>query len=526
MSQALRTFIQDVETELKPLHINETHAIWEAATTGTPEANERAKKSQAAVLRFWADMDRFTAAKQFLEEGMAEEPQDARQIQLIYLSAAKSQQDEETIDKTTQLEKEIRQAYTNYRAQIEGESLSNNDLAKILAKSDNSDKVHQAWEASKQIGPEVAEIIRELAKVRNQAARKQGYRDFFQKSLVLNEIEEDHLARLFLELEEVTSEPFKQLKAEIDHARAERFGITEKELYPWHYGDPFFQSPPEIYDLDMDEYFAEKNPTVIATITYDGIGIEVRDILERSDLYPRPGKDQYAFSLDLDREGDIRTLNNLEPNHCWNTTLLHELGHAIYNKYIDRHLPWLLRIPSHSLSTEAVALLMGSLTNDRDWLSQILRVPEAQADLIAQIAAARERAGGLTFTRWCLVITNFEREFYADPEQDLNTLWWDLVEHFQFLHRPQGRNAPDWASKIHIALFPVYYQNYELGHLMTAQLRFYLQQEVGGLVGKRQAGEWLVERVLRQGAKEDWAKHIETATGEPLNMRYFVKTVM
>jgi peptidyl-dipeptidase A len=526
MSHAHKTFIDDIETEIVPLNLARTHAIWEAATTGTPEANERAKETEAAYLRFWADPERYATAKAFYDEKAIKDPLEARQIQLIYLNAAKAQQDEETIDKTTKLEKEIRQAYTNFRAQIDDETLSNNDLAKILAKSDDSQKVEKAWKAYKQIGLEVADTIRELAQIRNQVAQKQGYRDYFQKSLVLNEIDETQLIGLFSELEKVTSKPYEQLKAEIDQIRAKQFGIEEDELCPWHYGDPFFQTPPEIYELDMDDYFAEKNPTVLATITYDGIGIDVRDILERSDLYPRQGKDQHAFSLDLDREGDIRTLNNLEPNLHWNTTLLHELGHAIYNKYINPDLPWLLRMPSHSLTTEAVAILMGSLTSDMEWLSQILVVPEMEANQIAQIAAAQERAGRLIFTRWCLVMTNFERAFYANPEQDLNSLWWNLVKRFQFLQRPQGHMTPDWASKYHIALFPVYYQNYELGYLVTAQLRNSLQQNIGGLIGRKQAGEWLVERVLHQGAIEDWARHIESATGETLNTKYFVESVM
>jgi peptidyl-dipeptidase A len=526
MSQAHQTFIEDIEAEIKPLHLARTHAIWEAATKGTPEANERAKEAEAAYLRFWSDPERFTAAKAFYDEKGIKDLAEARQIQLIYLNAAEAQQDEETIDLTTQLEKEIQQAYTNFRAQIDNETLSNNELANILAKSDDSEMVEKVWKAYKQIGLEVAETIRELAKIRNQVAQKQGYRDFFQKSLMLNEINENQLLDLFSELDNVTSKPYKELKQEIDQIRAKKFGISEDELRPWHFGDPFFQTPPEIYDLDMDKYFAEKNPIELATTTYDGIGIDVHDILERSDLYSREGKDQHAFSLDLDREGDIRTLNNLEPNLRWNTTLLHELGHAIYNKYINPDLPWLLRMPSHSLTTEAVAILMGSLTNDQQWLSQILGVPEGEADQIARIAAARERAGNLIFTRWCLVMTNFERSFYANPDQDLNSLWWDLVKRFQFLQRPQGHTTPDWASKYHIALFPVYYQNYELGHLVTSQFRNAIQQNVGGIVGKKQAGEWLVEHVLSQGAIEDWASHIISATGEPLNTRYFVETVM
>jgi peptidyl-dipeptidase A len=525
VSHALKRFIEDVENQMKPLDLARNHAIWEAATTGTPEASQRAKDTEAEYLRFWAAPERFNAVKAFLNEKGSGDPLDARQIQLIYLNAAQAQLDEETIEKTTQLEIEIRQSYTNFRAQVDNETLSNNELDEILSKSDDSQKVEKSWKAYKQVGSEVAEKIRELARVRNQVAKKQGYRDFFHKSLLLDEIDEDHLLQLFSALEQVTTKPYQQLKVEIDRIRAKRFGIDEDELRPWHYGDPFFQSSPEINGLDMDAYFVDKNPIVLATRTYDGIGIEVRDILEHSDLYPRQGKDQHAFSIDLDRKGDIRTLNNLESNHRWNTTLLHELGHAIYDKYIDPDLPWLLRMPSHSLTTEAVAILMGSLTNDQGWLSHILDIPEAEVDHIAQIANARERASRLIFTRWCLVMTHFERAFYENPEQDLTSLWWELVERYQFLRRPQGHTTPDWASKYHIALFPVYYQNYELGYLTAAQLWNSLQQNVGGLVGRKQAGKWLVERVFRQGATEVWSKHIENASGEPLNPQYFVKSV-
>ena len=67
-------------------------------------------------------------------------------------------------------------------------------------------------------------------------------------------------------------------------------------------------------------------------------------------------------------------------------------------------------------------------------------------------------------------MTNFERGLYADPDADLDTLWWDLVERYQLVHRPDGRHAPDWAAKIHLAAAPVYYQNYLYGELFASQL--------------------------------------------------------
>ena len=48
----------------------------------------------------------------------------------------------------------------------------------------------------------------------------------------------------------------------------------------------------------------------------------------------------------------------------------------------------------------------------------------------------------LIFSRWCQVMLRFEKAMYEDPAQDLNRLWWDLVERYQGLKRPPGRSEP------------------------------------------------------------------------------------
>ena len=115
-----------------------------------------------------------------------------------------------------------------------------------------------------------------------------------------------------------------------------------------------------------------------------------------------------------------------------------------------------------------------------------------------------------------LVVTNFERLFYADPERDLDTLWWDLVERYQLVRRPDDRHAPDWASKIHLAVVPVYYQNYLYGELVASQLGATLAREAGGLVDRAEAGRFLTERFFGPGASMRWDHLVEAATGEPL----------
>ena len=84
----------------------------------------------------------------------------------------------------------------------------------------------------------------------------------------------------------------------------------------------------------------------------------------------------------------------------------------------------------------------------------------------------------LIFSRWCQVMLRFEKGMYENPDQDLNKLWWDLVEKYQLLKRPADRNAPDYASKIHIVSAPVYYHNYMMGELFASQVHHAIAREV------------------------------------------------
>ena len=515
-------FITKITEQARPLEKTYFLAEWEAAAEASIEALSRVKDAQAAYIRFWSDPELFQIAKQLNESEQINDPLLARQLKLIYLTAAQNQQDEATIERLIELESRVRQRYYNYRGRVDGRELSDNEIDDILKASRDSGQVQQVWEASKQVGQQVAEEVREMARLRNTAARAQGFRDHFHRSLFLEEIDEQELLDLFEDLEEQSRKPFAVLKGEIDRALCARFDVPEEDLRPWHYGDRFFQEGPQLGEVDLDSLVANQALEKLAAATYEGIGMDVGAILSRSDLYPRSGKNQHAFCIHIDREGDIRTLNNLQTTHRWAETLLHELGHSVYEQYLDPELPWLLRAPAHTFTTEAVAILMGSLTFDPEWYTRVIGTKEDKAQTLAAAALRNDQTKKLIFTRWCLTMTHFERLFYSDPEADLDTTWWDCVERFQLLRRPDARRAPDWAAKIHIALAPVYYHNYELGHLMASQLRKRLTEEDGGIVGRPSAGRWLIDRIFSPGASLDWRALVEKATGEALNPRYFV----
>ncbi len=72
--------------------------------------------------------------------------------------------------------------------------------------------------------------------------------------------------------------------------------------------------------------------------------------------------------------------------------MLHEFGHAVYERYINSRLPYFLRTTAHTCTTEAIALMMGSLADDPVWISAIAGIPEAWRDEVREHFLWRERA--------------------------------------------------------------------------------------------------------------------------------------
>ena len=525
----IESFITSFEERLAPVEKASSEAWWNLATTGTEEAQKDLVRTGIAYNELFADSGEFELVKGWYEGRESLESSILRrQVEILYRNFAGRQGDEETLRRIEELEAEANAIYSNHRGIVGGAETNENELREILRVSDDPALRREAWEASKSVGRKVEDIVRELARLRNRLARAEGFADHHARSLDLQEIDAAELAHLMESLQAATDEPFREFKAGLDADLKRRFGV--ERLMPWHLSDPFFQEPPERGDLDVDRYFAGKDLEALTRETYDRLGFEVRDVVARSDLYERAGKDQHAFCLRVGRSYpyDVRVLANVRDDAYWMNTMLHEFGHAVYDKYINPVLPYLLRTIAHINSTEAIALMMGSLADDPGWLSSVAGVPgEELASDLGELARRRQD-DGLVFTRWALVMYRFEKALYEDPDrEDLNDLWWDLVERIQLVERPPGRDESDWAAKLHVALAPVYYHNYVLGNLTAAQLRHHLEKDiVGGPFYEHElSGRYLQETLFGPGARDDWKTTVLRATGEELNPAYFVETL-
>ncbi|MBI3928839.1 MAG: M2 family metallopeptidase [Armatimonadetes bacterium] len=539
---AMSAAAQDAQTEFRtirdaylekyrPLSIQAGEAWWEASTTGSDEAFARRKQADEALSALHSDREVFSRLVALRKSGGVRDPQLKRELEVMYLTFLPKQADPELNRRIIALEADVEQIFNTHRSTVDGKTLTENDVRDILKATKDTELARKAWTAYMDVGRKVEDKLKELVKLRNEVARKLGYDNYFTMMMEVQEFDADELLALFDELDRLTREPFTRLKSEIDRSMTARFGIQEAGLRPWHTGDLFFQEAPDLSQVSLDAMYRSKDPVKLSEAHYESMGLEVDSILARSDLYEKEGKSPHAFCTSIDRARDVRVLCNVKPNANWMDTMHHELGHGVYDLYVDEKVPFILHGPAHILTTEGMAMLFGALTQSSEFIDKVVAPPQELRSAYIEEARRSLRAEKLIFSRWAQVMFRFEREMYRNPDQDLNQLWWGLKKKYQLLNPPEDMAGADYGAKVHVVVAPVYYHNYLLGDLFAAQVWHHAATDVMGLknpvetsfYGSKKAGEYFRSAVFAPGGLYDWRELTRRATGEPLNPKYYAE---
>ena len=229
-----REFVLKHETTVKPLEKEIALAHWGGATTGSKRDYAKLSRLHFKFEEVYASREDFAFVGKAREKGDFENEKFARIADILYLRYLGKQTDLSFLEEITKLASGLEQKFNVFRTELEGNELTQNDVAGILAGEIDSTKRRLAWEGHKRVGELLEEDLIRLVELRNKTAVKAGFDNFYSMSLYLTEQNEDDLVTLFDNLEQITREPFRALKKELDKGLSELYGIPEEQMMPWH----------------------------------------------------------------------------------------------------------------------------------------------------------------------------------------------------------------------------------------------------------------------------------------------------
>ena len=414
-------------------------------------------------------------------------------------------------------ENEIASKYNAYVMTIDGKPVSKAEIMKILEKETNEDLRKKAYEANVKAGDVIAEDLVDLVKMRNDYARTKGYDNYFDYMIEdTYEISPDKLDKLLTGVyDKIKDKSFEYEKERQEHL-AKSFGILPEDLMDYH----FKYLPADNPEKAVNDYIKDREQVVeLAKSTYKNMGYDVDNMGITLDLFPRKNKNTHGFAFCIEPGKDARILANLTNNTESLDTIMHELGHCVYDIGLDTHLPFIEQSPSSSAMTEAVAMMMGDLPKSENILTGT--IPEE----VLKKFKDELKKDDAKFVSRSLQIIEFEREMYKNPDQDLKALWKNMKQKYLF----RGDNTyvnNEWATVPHYLSHPGYYQNYFRAALYKAQLYNTLKDNIGNITENPQTAEFLNKNLFRYGASLEDDELIERITGKPISEDDFCNRIV
>jgi peptidyl-dipeptidase A len=522
--EAFNLFLQDFTPEIKKRLTDLRQASWDMETTGSKKASNHLKKCSEKFNALLSDKETYKKLVSWQNEGSLSNPEHIRILKLLINKFRLNQVPNELLDQISDQEIELSQAYIQFRTHFEGNNVGENDLLEVLKTELDVQRRKKAWDASKEIGKVLAPMIQRLVKLRNQKAHRLGFNDFYQMELEMQEIDKNWLFKFLSDFDEASKETYAEVYKDIEEKLAARFHVNPNSLGAWAWADPFCQEDP-LSVADLDDLVKDIDVLKASKKFFSSLGFkDIDSIFERSDLFERESKNQHAFCTHIDGEGDIRILTNIRPTIRWLETVLHELGHAVYEQGYNPKISWILKTYPHLLTTEAIALIMGRCAYDPNFLEVICPKNQIEGGLKELTQSLRRRQ--LIFSRWVLVMVHFESSLYQNPEQDLNHLWWSLIQKYQKICPPSHHaDKSDWACKYHIGLAPVYYHSYLLGEFFASMIKKHFSDESGSssFYQNKNVSSFLNKKLFFPGNTKIWSDLVEHVVGSPLSYHDWIE---
>ncbi len=371
-----------------------------------------------------------------------------------------------------------------------------------------------------------------MVKRRNEFARAQGYRNYFDYKISKEErMSPEQLFTILDEFDELTRDAQQRGWDELIAEHGEQ-ALAAHNLKYYMRGDVTRQLDPYLpFALSLQRWVE----------SFGRMGVEFRDASLTLDLLDRKGKYENGFMhaprVAWNKDGEwspavINFTSNANPDQVGSgddglNTLFHEGGHAAHFANITQNAPCFSQeFPPTSMSyAETQSMFFDSLLGDADWLK--LYAHDREGTAIPDELIKKRIESGQPFAayveRCILVVPYFEWELYqlADEALTADKLI-ALARHWE-----QKIFGLDCAPRPLLAIPHLLdkdsacsYQGYLLANMAVYQTRSWFQREFGYITDNPQVGGLVSQHYWAPGNSVSHNDTLVSLTGESFSGRY------
>ncbi|WP_420581472.1 M2 family metallopeptidase [Reichenbachiella sp.] len=545
-------FLNSYTEQYLKLYAEYSEAEWQANTKiveGDTLAAYNVSQAGGAYAAFTGSAENIENATKYLQVRESLSDIQVKQLEaILYEAASNPGTVAELVEQKIKADAAQNAALFGFDFQIDGKSVTTNELDEILKSSNDLEERLKAWETSKEVGVGLKDGLSSLVSLRNQTVQALNYQDYFTYQVSDYGMSREEMLVLCETLIQDIWPLYRELHTYARYELAAKYGQDVPEMLPAHWlpnrWGQSWSSMVEVEGIDLDGILEEKGPEWLvkqAEQFYVSMGFEPlpQSFYDKSSLYPLPEgadykKNNHASAWHMDLQQDVRSLMSVTPNSRWYETTHHELGHIYYYmEYTNPNVPPLLRGGANRAFHEGVGSQMGLAATQKPFLEG-LGLIEAGVETDEMQTLLKEALDMVVVMPWGSgVMTQFENSLYAEsiPIDQYNQKWWELKKKYQGIVPPseRGEEYCDAASKTHINNDPAQYYDYSLSTVILFQLHNHIAENIlkqdprsTNYYGSKEAGAFL-QNILSKGATEDWRKLMKENTGEEISARAMLK---
>ncbi len=390
-------------------------------------------------------------------------------------------------------------------AEFEGSTRTGEYLYLTYRRDKSRDRRESAFRACCAAGPEMADGLERLIRLRNQRSGQLGYNSYLGLSFAAQRLNTSDFLSLMEDLTRITEQPYLDILRSIE----QKLNLNKIELWDLDYA--YAET-----NAEVDRYFPRDSQLAFVKSALEGIDIDLDKMpvyFDSSTADIRSSRFAQAFAVKSPY--DMRVLVNPSDGIRSNRALMREVGRALHAAFITEEQPLFKTLLEDSWS-RGMAQVFAAVCDDSTWLAEYAHMPPTMIERFRQ--ARHDQA--IIDLRLALTGLMFEYEAYANSNRDLNRLYWDLFERYMML--PRHEDLKPWAVAPHYAAQPIFLQHSLHGNIIAAQTQAFMVKNYGGIVDNEMTRSFLVQNYLRFGSRYDWRELLERGTGEKLNPDYLV----